>query len=329
MTAAREAGASEPVRLQWVRLEGAGSCIDASSLSERVRRRLGNDPFQPQAQRSIEGMVRREAGTWRAQIAVRAHATDTEPAVRELKSTSQGCESLGDAVVLAVALAIDPEAALAASASEASPPATQAPANAAPAPTPVSREVPARAPDVPREAPPRTSPSGRVAAGAVAQAGLLPHVSFGGGLLAAAALSSTFDVGVQARVFPAVRGSNGEFNFQIGAAAGALQLCAGLPASTAMLIHVCAGPLLGLMHAALLSGERSQPGERAWLGAELGADLDLRLTRWSALLLGARGVLPITRYRFAIEGSGGTIFRQAALAGMVQAALQLRFGAND
>ena len=111
LTWAFEARAAEPVRLEWVRLEGAGSCIDSAELEARVRRRLGNDPFDPRASRSIEGVARRAGGVWRAQIAVRAHPGDTNPPLRELESRADDCEALSNATVLAVALAIDPAAA--------------------------------------------------------------------------------------------------------------------------------------------------------------------------------------------------------------------------
>src|SRR4051794_12315176 len=111
LTWALEARAAEPVRLDWVRLEGAGSCIDSAELEARVRRRLGSDPFDRRAARRIEGVARRAGGVWRAQIAVRAHLGDMSPPLRELESRADDCEALSNATVLAVALAIDPAAA--------------------------------------------------------------------------------------------------------------------------------------------------------------------------------------------------------------------------
>ena len=97
------ARAGEPVRLHWVRSEGAGTCIDPAALEARVRKRLGSDPFDARATRSIEGVVRRAGEEWEAEIALRAHPGDVEPPLRALKSQARDCESLSEAVVLAVA----------------------------------------------------------------------------------------------------------------------------------------------------------------------------------------------------------------------------------
>ena len=78
LASASASWAGEPVRLHWVRLEGAGACIDAAALEARVRQRLGSDPFDARATRAIEGAVRRSGDLWDAQIAVRAHPSDAE-----------------------------------------------------------------------------------------------------------------------------------------------------------------------------------------------------------------------------------------------------------
>ncbi|HVU51854.1 MAG TPA: hypothetical protein VHL80_14255, partial [Polyangia bacterium] len=87
----------------------------------------------------------------------------------------------------------------------------------------------------------------------------------------------------------------------------------------------CAGPGLGVASASLLAGDRAQPGERAWLAAALGLDAAVALGRSWALRLGADGVVPVTRYRFTVEG-GGALFRQSAVAGVARAAVELRLG---
>jgi len=312
--------AAEPVRLQWVRLEGASTCIDATTLATLVQKRLGSEPFAQHAKRSIEGVVRREAGVWRAEIAVRAQADDQEPPLRTLTSTAPDCAALSSAVVLAVALAIDPEAALSSGVAEKAPPAaTSVPAAPVAAPPP-SRPLPARVS-------PQRPATGHAAASAVAQAGLLPHASFGATIVAAADVSRAFELGVHARIFPAVHGT-GEPRFEIGATWASLQLCGRLPFDLRALLRVCAGPAFGLVQGVLLSGARSQPGERVWLGTELGAEVSLNLTHSLSFLLGAGSVVPITRYRFKIDGADGELFRQAAVAGIAHVGLELRFGAT-
>lgn len=305
--------AAEPVRLEWVRLEGAEDCIDATTLEHRVRQRLASEPFDDRAARTIEGTIHRSRGTWQARLAVRANPSDHRPALRELQSDAESCESLSNAVVLAVALAVDPSAAF-----------------SEPAP-----EQPRPEPPVARKAVVPSQPSisrsdeglrGRVALSLVVQAGLLPRPSPGLGLGATAVLSRRLELAVTARGFPAFEVS-GEPAYAIGLAAIGAQLCVRLLEQTVADLRLCGGPTVAAMHATLLEGDRSQPGERTWLGAELGLDSGVTLSRRVALLLGARAVLPVTRYRFTVEGSSSALFHQPVLAAIGQVGLQLRFDA--
>src|SRR6185312_12294277 len=113
------------------------------------------------------GVARRTGGVWRAQIAVRAHSGDANPPLRELESRADDCESLSNAIVLAVALAVDPAAAF-----------TDPPAKEAPPPPPI--ETPKAPPPAPIA--PSSGLSGRADASIVAQSGLLPRASLGVGL---------------------------------------------------------------------------------------------------------------------------------------------------
>ena len=312
LASARAARAGEPVRLEWVRLEGAGACIDAAALEARVRQRLGSDPFDPRATRSIEGVVRHVGDAWHAEISVRAHLADPEPPVRELKSQAKDCAALSDAVVLAVALAIDPVAAFSEPARE--------PPRPPPAPRPPAPLVVA-APTAP---PPGLR--GRAELDLTGQAGLLPRASLGASLLAAAALSEHFELGLRARIFPAVDQS-GDPSYAIGLALGTAQVCARLPRPTRVDVRACGGPSVGIVHASLLTCDRAQPGERVWVSAELGLDALVPLTRSLGLVFGARAAAPIVRYRFVVSGSDAVLFRQSAVGGLAHAGLELRFGA--
>ncbi|MEM9196195.1 MAG: hypothetical protein AAGF12_43935, partial [Myxococcota bacterium] len=95
----------------WVRGAGAEACASTASLQVEVAERLGRDPFQPPITQHIEGIVRRSEGTFVATL----YNRDPEGALvgeREFRSEAEDCDGLAAAVVLAVALAIDPEAAL-------------------------------------------------------------------------------------------------------------------------------------------------------------------------------------------------------------------------
>lgn len=311
---ASEARAAAPARLEWVRLEGAGSCVDRTELEARVRRRLGTEPFDPRASRSIEGVVQRTGKVWRAQIVVRSRPEEPSPPRRELESTAENCESLSSAVVLAVALAIDPAAAFRDASVEAPPP---------PA-------LPARAPEPPPTSPPSAASvatlAGRAELRLEGQLGLLPHVSGGVGLGVATVLTKNFELGLRARAFPEVQVS-GDPSYALGLVALTPELCRVTRPGKWLDLRTCAGPSLGLLHASVLQGDRTQPGQRTSLTAELGLDATLALTSKLALELGARAALPVTRYRFLLEGSDQPLFTQSAVAALVHLGLELRFGA--
>jgi hypothetical protein len=309
-----EARATEPVRLEWVRLEGAGSCIDAAELEARVERRLGSNPFDSRASRSIEGVARRTGNVWRAQIAVRGHRDDANPPLRDLESEAADCESLSNAVVLAVALAVDPAAAFSDGAVKGPPPppAVETPKTSASAPAVAGSEV---------------APASRADLALESQIGVLPRASLGVGFGAVAVLTPNLGLGLRARTFPEVQVS-GNPSYAVGLTALTLELCAGARPATAIDLRACAGPSLGLLHAAVLTGDRTQPGQRASLAAELGLDAAFALTRSLALVLGARAAAPVTRYRFTLEGSDDALFEQSAVAGMARLGLELRFDAH-
>jgi hypothetical protein len=310
-----EARAAQPARLEWVRLEGADSCIDRATLEARVKRRLGTEPFDPRASRSIEGVVQRTGGVWRAQILVRTRPDEANPPRRELASTAADCQSLGNAVVLAVALAIDPAAAFSDPAVTAPPP---PPAVVAPKPPP---------PEPPPIVSSETMPAGRAELMLASQLGLLPKASLGLGLGVATALTNRFELGLRARAFPEVKVS-GTPSYAVGLAALTLQLC-GVPARGERVeLRACAGPSLGLLHASVLAGDRTQPGQRASLTAEVGLDAAFTLTGTLAFELGARAAVPVTRYRFTLEGSDDSLFTQSVVAGMALVGLELRFGSQ-
>jgi hypothetical protein len=304
LLAAPAARAGEPVRLHWVRLEGAGACVDPATIEARVRERLGSDPFDVRATRTIEGVARRAGESWSALIAVRARPGEAEPPVRELKSQAKDCDVLGEAVVLAVALAIDPAAAFAPAPKPAPPSAPPSVTAVAPPPAPAGR-------------------AGRAELGLVGQAGLLPRASFGASLLASAAVSAHFELAARAELFPAVEVA-GDPSYALGLALGDVRVCARRPARVE--VRACGGPAAGVVSAAVLAGDRAQPGERAWVAGELGLDAAVALGRSWAIRAGLEGVVPITRYRFTVEGSDVALFRQSAVAGVANVGVELRFG---
>lgn len=97
--------------LSWVRLPGAESCIATGELGERIERHLGRAVLvSPSvADLSIEGRVVRTQGKFK--VTVGGSRRDGTPiGTRELASATASCREIDDALVLAIALMIDPDA---------------------------------------------------------------------------------------------------------------------------------------------------------------------------------------------------------------------------
>ncbi|HVN32343.1 MAG TPA: hypothetical protein VMT45_10170 [Thermoanaerobaculaceae bacterium] len=133
------------VRLDYRRLAGAERCPTQHELEAQVSEILGRRPFVRKAKRTVRCVLQGEGDG----IAARVQLLDTRSGrvlgLRELSSTGAGCEELGSAVALAIALAIDPLA---------KPPASRPPpATASATAVPVG---PARPPAAPSTAGPST-----------------------------------------------------------------------------------------------------------------------------------------------------------------------------
>jgi hypothetical protein len=111
--AAGTAHAQATSSLSWTRLPGAESCIGAGELARRVEQRLGRAALvaPSQADRSVEAHVEpRRGGGWQASLAL----ADRSGAIlreRALETRETSCRALDQALVLVVALLVDPEGA--------------------------------------------------------------------------------------------------------------------------------------------------------------------------------------------------------------------------
>src|SRR5690606_18987279 len=84
------------------------SCISRQEIVSKVRRRLGTDPFTGEPGQWLEGVIRREGHSWTATLYER-DAEGNTLGTREFQSESEDCRELDEAIVLMVALLIDPE----------------------------------------------------------------------------------------------------------------------------------------------------------------------------------------------------------------------------
>ncbi|HWL85203.1 MAG TPA: hypothetical protein VNO21_05345, partial [Polyangiaceae bacterium] len=136
------AGESSAVKLVYARRAGAEKCPDENTLRNGVAGRLGRDPFDDHAERTVTARVSRVRQLLVARIEVR-DAAGQLAGERELTSHDKDCEELGAAIALAIAIAIDPLGAM-----EAKPEKEPAPLPPPPAPTPAPAPPPAPAPVV-------------------------------------------------------------------------------------------------------------------------------------------------------------------------------------
>lgn len=114
---AQKRPAAEPIRLEWIRLEGAESCPPRREFERAVSSKLGGSPFSSAAPRTLTIELSNEAGPFRAVLSLRdprpPDAATVGPAGvltsrQELFSYSSRCEELFDATALAVSLLLQP-----------------------------------------------------------------------------------------------------------------------------------------------------------------------------------------------------------------------------
>jgi hypothetical protein len=99
------------VNLRWHRGTGAEACTEQTKLEELVKTRLGRDPFSSEAERTLDASITSESGTWHVELRVRDHS-GASLGQRIFDVRAESCDQVVDAVSLAVALAIDPNASL-------------------------------------------------------------------------------------------------------------------------------------------------------------------------------------------------------------------------
>jgi hypothetical protein len=308
------------VHLGWVRGEGTESCVDRDALQRRVRERLGRDPFSDEAAISIDGIVARDGSGWHAQLRIRRNAA--EPlGTRQLDSTASDCAAISEAVVLAVALTIDPNAGAAASAA-AFPPEPTTPNTVRTLLQTSPLPEPPRAPVVEPErdvlARDERMPPSRmldVVARAGAALGVLP------GLAPAFGIASTYgsesiQLAVGLSLLPEQRTDDDRFAFGLTTAAAGACYRAGL--AVWLDASLCAELQVGALHAVVLDTAQLVPlgqGDHLWLAGALGPRLSWLPTGPLRLETGVLLIAPISRERFAIRGSADTLFQSAAVAG--------------
>jgi len=303
----------QALRLSWVREEPARSCPDARALARRVRARLGRDPFSDSAGTAAEVVVKTQGDELVARIQIRA----SDGALRgERTITSDGdCETLVAAVALAIALYIDPTAALAPHASEGSAPVAAPPAPPTPPTPPVPTAI-AAAPPIPDPPPPVPRPwRGALSAGVFVSAGLLPGVGPGTRLGAELRPAARLRLMLTGALLPETRTDDGRFGFGLGA--GGAGACADVVMTPLVELAPCLALLAGEIHAVVYTLEPTHPGGRFWAGAAALGRVRFHLLPHVFVELSAGAWAPFVRYRFEVSGRSEQVFQEPALAPVV------------
>jgi hypothetical protein len=302
LTSSTAAAASdEPFHLAWVRGAGAEACVGDLALAARVAERLGRDPFSSGARRTIEGYVTRDGRRWTAHLTVH-DGTGAVVGARDLSSDADDCEAVEAAVTLAIALAIDPEAAL-------RPP----PETPAPPPPPPPPEV-AACPSTTCPPPPPNMPASLTGRLSLSTA-LLPKTALGVGLAADVEPVRRIHGTVGFLLLPETKTAAGDFAF--GLTAASLGACGDVWTSGSWAAALCGQAYGGAIHSVVLALEPTTPGDRLWLGAGASARLSGNVFRALRAEVAAEATAPLVRHRFFVEGAPGTVFQQAPVGALV------------
>jgi hypothetical protein len=311
------------LRLSWSRGPGAGSCLNQSELSARVRARLGRDPFSEQARLEIQGRVIRNGERLQVEIGVRDESGNTAGR-RVIESASQDCGPLGDAIVLAVALAIDPDAKLdAVTPSEAAFPSSVV--STAPPPVPVQLAVsPARvepsAPSVVARAAAKHVELMAVARALVAF-GALPAPAAGAELEASAG-RGTLRGSLALAYLP--EKSSADPRIALGLTFATAGACYDPVLGRVARFRLCGGVQVGAIHAVARQVYPGNPGDQLWLAAALAPHFV-----WTPLApltfdAGISAVVPLFRREFGVAGDTSPAFREAPVGVMAALGAGLR-----
>jgi hypothetical protein len=317
---------NETIRLSWVRDDTAAACPDARVVADRVRARIGRDPFSDVATTAAEVSVERAGDAFVAHVRIRG-ADGAMRGERTIRS-EESCDTAASAVALALALFVDPDAALR------PPPATSLSPSPPSSPTPTPTPTPATAPATATPTATATSDSvptrpvpfiraGSGALGAFTAPGLLPGAGWGARVTADFNLLPRLHLLATGLFLPEEPTTGGGFAFGISAfGAGG---CFDLVESASFQLAPCASLLAGEIHAVVYSLQPLPPGGRIW-GAGQGA-ARARLQVFSSLFLEADIGLfvPLVRYAFSVVGQNTPVFQETVVVPTAELAMGLSF----
>jgi hypothetical protein len=324
--------------LSWVRQPGAEPCIAAAELAQRVERLIG--PVLTSASRarlSIEGRIApRVAMPGFAVVIVTSEPDGRILGQRELSSAESDCHLLDERLAFVIAIAIDPDAALAELPAEFSAdnePGKELLADLRAHPPRLASSAalsPARHERAERQAVPRRvrAPSlGFVAAfGPALAAGMLPAASLGLGLELGFATGSWLQLLRGGFWLPQSRALTSDQSVELSGLRLAIASCPELWAARSWRLAACASAV-ALRLAAQPIGFAGTSRD-LWF---LGPGLDARLARklggglWAVLSIGAESMWPRSRVVYYAGGVPRLVHDLGPLTGFARVSVEMRF----
>jgi hypothetical protein len=311
-TSARAENAAAPKKssLSWVRLEGAESCVATQPLARAVEQRLGRSVFvsASEAELSVEGRVEKKK-SWRAHVEVR-DAAGKLLGKRDLESTAASCESLTAPLALALAVMIDPDAALGGG-TKADP---TPPPNTSGVGDPGSIIIITEpAPSAPKQKPKKELWRFETSAGFVVAPGLLPGLGFGieASSLLTTPLAPIAGMADVVYLFENERRISADSSIRISHLRGSVGLCPLQLEADRFVGSLCAGGALGVL-LARTSGPQATGSTQAnvTLDFSFGARASFRILGPIVGGIQTQFVVPILRERI------GGVFQQGPIAGL-------------
>jgi hypothetical protein len=294
------------VRLLLERQSGAESCPADAELGRRVAARIGRDPFAAQAERAVDVRIERTGERFRAEIRLLDRDGRVVATREPLESTSSDCAALADAVVLAVALTIDPDAALSAPPS-APPPEPPPPAAPCPRLECPQQQCPSCPPPAPAPEPTRA----RAHLRALGALGVLPAPAPGLGLAFEIEAVPRLELGLSMLYLPEVETDDGALAF--GLTAVELFACPVLLGEREAALLACAGFQAGSLHAVARGLRPIDPGDYPWLAVTLGPRGIVELLPPLSVELGASAAVPLIAHEFVVRGRPGSAHEPATI----------------
>lgn len=324
---------AERYSLSWVRGDGTEGCPTRADLAREVTKRLGRVPFDENAPRSIEIQVvhgPRGFETLTRVLDANGHVVGR----RELVSEEASCEPIFSATALAVALLIDPEAALSGEARAPSVQSAEITSVVAPPPEAMRKEVSPPELEPTRQAPrsePRSASPARapnpagVGVEAVIASGITPEFGPGVNLFANYRPGARFGLTASALYLESATASENGAVFDVGLTAFGLGGTFDIVPESALRWTAQAGPMVGALHVSVRSPTPIDPGDFAFVALTGGTRLQVPIGRWVFASFQGSAVLNLVRRGLFVKGEETAVFREPLWGAFAGAGLGLSF----